>query len=162
MNNELSKRIKVLRGELSQKDFADRLGISLRAYQNYESGERLPPADVIEKISELCQVTADFILMGKELVDRPAVRSVMKKLEDIATDDDIWTMPLSDFLDKYEKPLEAAFVAESPEEYAPARDPRIDKIVEMFNELDEAGRQHIFDHVQATKRFINSRKKEAG
>lgn len=35
------------------------------------------------------------------------------------------------------------------------------KIAEMVDELDEEGRQHIFDHVQATQRLLDRAKKRA-
>ena len=41
---EIGNKIKLLRGDgQTQEQFAALLGISLRAYQRYEHGERLPP-----------------------------------------------------------------------------------------------------------------------
>ena len=60
----ISERLRELRGSLSQKDFADKIGISLRAYQWYESGRRIPPQNVLEKISSCEQVPLEYLLKG--------------------------------------------------------------------------------------------------
>jgi transcriptional regulator with XRE-family HTH domain len=70
---EIGQRIKQLRGALSQRDFAEKLGLSLMGYQNYESGRRIPPGPVLSKIAALSGVTVDWILTGIELLT--AVRS---------------------------------------------------------------------------------------
>lgn len=60
----LSSRLKQLKNErhLLQKDIAEGIGISLRAYQYYESGERKPDVEVLEKLADYFQVSADFLL----------------------------------------------------------------------------------------------------
>lgn len=59
-----STRLKQLKNErnLLQKDIADSIGISLRAYQYYESGERKPDIDILEKLADYYGVSADFLL----------------------------------------------------------------------------------------------------
>jgi len=54
-----------LRGSKSQEDFASELGIPFRTYQRYEAGERAPKKDALEKISQKCGVTVDYILTGE-------------------------------------------------------------------------------------------------
>lgn len=61
---EIGNKIKLLRGGQTQEQFAALLGISLRAYQRYEHGERLPPFKTISKISNLCDVSMDWISAG--------------------------------------------------------------------------------------------------
>ena len=46
----ISERIKIVRGTNTQKEFADRLGITQRAVVNYESLGRTPKGAVLKKI----------------------------------------------------------------------------------------------------------------
>lgn len=59
---DVGKRLEKLRKNLTQAEFAKKIGISLRTYQYYESGERLPPDPVLERIAEECNTTKDEIL----------------------------------------------------------------------------------------------------
>lgn len=62
----VGNRIKFLRGEgRTQEEFAALLGVSLSAYQRYEYGERLPPFKTISKISNICNVSTDWIIYGR-------------------------------------------------------------------------------------------------
>lgn len=65
-NDEVGARLRDLRvkSDLSQRQFADFLGISLRAYQNYERGERRVSADIARKLSEKSGVNPDWLLSG--------------------------------------------------------------------------------------------------
>ena len=58
--------------ELSQEKMALCLGISLRAYANYERGERAIPIDVVRALFEKCAVDPVWLLTseGAMLVDR--------------------------------------------------------------------------------------------
>lgn len=58
--------------ELSQEKMADRLGTSLRAYANYERGERAIPIDVVRALHEQCAVDPVWLLTGEGamLLDR--------------------------------------------------------------------------------------------
>ncbi|HDR9277859.1 TPA: helix-turn-helix transcriptional regulator [Burkholderia vietnamiensis] len=58
--------------ELSQEKMAGRLGISLRAYANYERGERAIPIDVVRTLLEKCAVDPVWLLTGEGgmLLDR--------------------------------------------------------------------------------------------
>ncbi|WP_038126236.1 helix-turn-helix domain-containing protein [Thiomicrorhabdus sp. Milos-T2] len=55
---------------LSQKAFAEGLGISLRGEQNYERGERQIPSDVLYSLYQVYDVDPLWILAGKELQPR--------------------------------------------------------------------------------------------
>ena len=46
---EVGFRLRELRGERTQKEYAIRLGISLPALQNYEAGYRLPPGEILTR-----------------------------------------------------------------------------------------------------------------
>lgn len=58
--------------ELSQEKMADRLGTSLRAYANYERGERAIPIDVVRTLYEQCAIDPVWLLTGEGtmLLDR--------------------------------------------------------------------------------------------
>lgn len=64
MDNSIGYTIKTFREKhhLSQQDLAKRLGVSQRNVSYYESGERIPPADVLKKIAVLFKVSADDLL----------------------------------------------------------------------------------------------------
>ncbi len=73
-------RLKSLRGELSQKDFSEKIGIQFRAYQRYEAGERMPPPQVLSKIAKISYTTVDWILNGKmDAVDEKIWLILMEK-----------------------------------------------------------------------------------
>lgn len=58
--------------ELSQEKMAGRLGISLRAYANYERGERAIPIDVVRTLLEKCAIDPVWLITGEGsmLLDR--------------------------------------------------------------------------------------------
>lgn len=81
-----SYRLRDLRGTLSQEEFSKKIGVSLRAYQRYESGERVPHPHVLSKIAELCDTTIDWILTGDLNVEKAIILEWAKKthyLEDL-------------------------------------------------------------------------------
>lgn len=60
----LGRRIKFLRGELSQHAFAEKIGVSRAALANYETGRTLPNESVIRSISETLDVGPEFLKSG--------------------------------------------------------------------------------------------------
>ena len=66
----LSKKLKEVRTNLgiTQKEFAEELGIPLKTYKNYETigiGNVIPPMPLLIKMSELLEVSLDWIA-GKD------------------------------------------------------------------------------------------------
>lgn len=59
-----SIRLKKLRTEknITQKDLARYLGVSDRSVGYYETGQRTPPPDIIEKIADYFNVSVDYLL----------------------------------------------------------------------------------------------------
>lgn len=55
-------RFAELRGERTQAEFAEFLGISRPTVGFYENGERIPDAFVLKQIAERCGVTADYLV----------------------------------------------------------------------------------------------------
>lgn len=60
----MNKRIKNLRlkHNLTQKEFADKIGVSVITIQGWEAGTRYPSAKALITIAELFNVTSDYIL----------------------------------------------------------------------------------------------------
>jgi transcriptional regulator with XRE-family HTH domain len=49
----LGGRLRRLRGAMSQKDFAHKLGVATATYQNYEYGKRSPDSDFLMRLAEM-------------------------------------------------------------------------------------------------------------
>ena len=60
----MNEKLKQLRKEreLSQKEVANILGITISAYSNYEQGIREPSYDILIKIAKLYDVSTDYLL----------------------------------------------------------------------------------------------------
>ena len=60
----LSSRLLELRKarKLTRPEVADAIGISLKSYQRYETGEREPSASVLAALADLYEVSADYLL----------------------------------------------------------------------------------------------------
>ncbi len=59
-NNRLHD-LRVYRG-FTQQFMADSIGVQLRAYQFYESGDRSPSLDTLVKIADVLKVPTDYLL----------------------------------------------------------------------------------------------------
>jgi len=61
----LGRRIRRLRGfDVTQAEFANKLGISQSQLSKYERGIVAPPADVLVRIKEQFRVSIDWLLTG--------------------------------------------------------------------------------------------------
>jgi transcriptional regulator with XRE-family HTH domain len=61
----LGRRLRQLRGfDVTQQEFAERLGISQSQLSKYERGTTAPPADVLMRIKNRCRVSIDWLLTG--------------------------------------------------------------------------------------------------
>lgn len=69
MKNDIGKFIKLYREthQWSQRELAEHLGVSQRNVSYYEKGERIPPADVLKKLSTLFDVPVDVLLGLKKI-----------------------------------------------------------------------------------------------
>jgi transcriptional regulator with XRE-family HTH domain len=71
--SQVGERLRELREKnlnISQEEFAKRVGISLSGYQNYEAGKRVPHPHALTKIAEMCDTTVDWILTGELNVEK--------------------------------------------------------------------------------------------
>ena len=69
----LGSRIKALRKSrgLTQKDLAQRLGITFGQLNKYESGLNSPAPDLLVAMADLLAVTLDHLLTGRNAGDQP-------------------------------------------------------------------------------------------
>ncbi len=60
----MNERLRELRIErnLTQKQIAESLGISIRAYSHYEIGDREPSIEMLRQLCILFGVTADYLI----------------------------------------------------------------------------------------------------
>lgn len=63
-------RLKALRGDMKQAEFARRIGLPQNSYNRYESGERVPDIDVLSQMASRLNVSSDWLLGLAE--DHPA------------------------------------------------------------------------------------------
>ena len=71
----LGRRIRQVRGfEVTQEEFARKLGISQSQLSKYERGIVAPPADVLMRIKEQFRVSIDWLLTGDNESGRHAAR----------------------------------------------------------------------------------------
>lgn len=62
MNKEsIAKRLVELRGETSQKDVANAVGISISALAMYESGQRIPRDEIKVRLADYFNVSIESI-----------------------------------------------------------------------------------------------------
>lgn len=71
----MNERMRALRKEsgLSQAKTAEKVGVSVVAYQNYEYGKRDVPSDVLASLSMLFGVSSDYILGLSDRRNNPRV-----------------------------------------------------------------------------------------
>ena len=83
----MKNNIKIVREQrnLTQKDCANELGITLRAWQGYEQGIREPKFEYLCKIADMFGVTTDYLLGREtgepETIDKLAGEFNMSKFE---------------------------------------------------------------------------------
>jgi transcriptional regulator with XRE-family HTH domain len=65
----IGRRIRSLRGDSSQLDFASMFGITRSTLANYELGRSRPPNDLLVKIAEKSGLSRDYFDSGPELRD---------------------------------------------------------------------------------------------
>lgn len=65
---DMAERLQELRrkANYSQEQIADMLGISRQAISKWESGQGKPEIDNIIKLTDIYDVSSDYILLGKE------------------------------------------------------------------------------------------------
>lgn len=71
---DILKDLRRQKGFKSAQDFCEAVGISYNTYQNYETGKRIPTADILCTLADFYGVTTDYLLGRNEdagtLLDR--------------------------------------------------------------------------------------------
>ena len=70
----LPERIKTLRGDLTQADFAARVGINVNTLRNYERGDSIPNMEVAASICRYFNISGDWLLFGDGPMRRQGLR----------------------------------------------------------------------------------------
>lgn len=63
--SHIGNRLRELRGNKTQTEFANELNMTLRSYQYFESGERAPRMELLARIAEMNKVSADWLISGE-------------------------------------------------------------------------------------------------
>lgn len=63
---DIGGRLRELRGEILQKDFAKWLGMPQSQYNRYETGKNKPPLRILEKVATKKKISIDWILTGEK------------------------------------------------------------------------------------------------
>lgn len=85
VKNVIGLRLKSLRKKenLTQKQLAEKIGVSQRMIGYYESEERFPPHDVLTKLADCFSVSADYLL-GRDVTNETKKQLTPKNEKDIA------------------------------------------------------------------------------
>lgn len=87
---QIGNRIKSLRiqSNITQRELANKIGLTPKMISFYENSERIPPMDIIVKFVSIFNVSADYLLGlspspdGKEIIHGEQLTSEEKKLVD--------------------------------------------------------------------------------
>ena len=60
--------------KLLQKNIANAIGVSIRAYQYYESGQREPTINVLVKLADYFDVSLDYLTGRTDEPDNPNIK----------------------------------------------------------------------------------------
>lgn len=92
MTDDLGNRIKYLlnHNRLSQRDLADRAGITYTSLSRYIKGERIPNSEILAKIATALHVDAN-ILLGIEINNNDPEKDFYKAQRLAARNAESWT-----------------------------------------------------------------------
>ena len=77
---EIARRLKASRKAtgMTQEQLAERVGIETQSYSNIECGKRLFSVDLLLRLIEVLNVSADYILTGKHSMKTPITEALDK------------------------------------------------------------------------------------
>lgn len=91
---DILKALRKSKGYSNMKDFCEVSGISFNTYQNYETGKRIPPAEILIKLADFYGVTTDYLLGREQPDEQPDPLKVLSKQQNMDEVEEI-------FLQKY-------------------------------------------------------------
>lgn len=65
-------RLKALRGQQTQAEFAAELGLSQAQYNRYETGKRLPPDRILLQVAQIKGLEPEAVIWGQDAATAPA------------------------------------------------------------------------------------------
>lgn len=80
---DILKELRTIKGFSSAKDFCEMAGISYNTYQNYETGKRLPTAEILMRLADFYNVSTDYLL------GRTKVKEMNKLSADALTEEQV-------------------------------------------------------------------------
>jgi len=152
----LNERIKYARekaGFSNQSRFAEKFGVSSATVSGWEHAKHNPTADRLIKIAEVCHVSLDWLVFGK---DPP------KTVDQLTSDDLLVEICNRPDLYKKLKTKEATNTCEDEQEYARKNDPLLTELVKIYQKLPEEDRINILKTAKGLEAFNESRTNVGG
>lgn len=88
--NIFAKRLREVREDLNlmQKEMAQKLNMPITTYNGYETGKRSPSLEILRNISDILDVSIDYLL-GKSNKKSSLTNIELLKIKDISKNDEI-------------------------------------------------------------------------
>jgi transcriptional regulator with XRE-family HTH domain len=166
---QVGERLRQLRGDLSQEEFAQKIGVPIKSYQRYEYGQYVPRPHTLTKIAEMCDTTTDWILTGNLNIDKARMmerlktayelEDIVEKLEQIRTREEkllvfgvkeraaeygLEHLEEKDFIEKLR-----SYIADVKIDFLP---PKERKLVDALLEILNSGDEGIIEAIEANLR----------
>ncbi len=100
---EILKFLRKSKGFANMKDFCEAADISINTYQNYESGKRIPTAEILIKLADFYGVTTDYLLGRESTIDINIVELVSTMAHFTELEKDFFSLYISMDRDKRSK-----------------------------------------------------------
>lgn len=143
---------------VTQEQLANHIGVSLMSIRRYESGNRVVPMDILEKIAEALRATVPYLKYG-DMTSAYAPRDdgYIKELLDpgVKSSADLSDNRLREFLDNIPGGFDS-FKNEIIKNASPAQ-----KIISLLNILNQEGQQKAVERVEELTEIPKYQKAEA-
>lgn len=80
LTKDVLKSLRKAKGFSNMKEFCEAVDISFNTYQNYETGKRIPTADILIKLADFYGVSTDYLL-GREEIPNPLAMLNLKPIK---------------------------------------------------------------------------------
>ena len=152
----IGNRLRFLRGNATQSEFASAIGISMRGYQRYELGERLPNFQTIIKISALCDVDLNWIFKGEKKAPSPkevaVIREIFNRAKSKFSD---WTV--EDLIKQHKRFTKEKKILKSKlDRPFRKRDPRLPLAIDMLKEIFSRGGEDSINQIMSVLETLST------
>jgi len=86
LRREVGNRVRLVRGDRTQEEFAALIGVTRANLASVESGRSFPGPEFLVYIAHRCRVSLNWVLLGEDNTDRESQRPI--SLDDGFDDDD--------------------------------------------------------------------------